>query len=213
MKDKKVNVFIQNLSDTTTVLQQLRVCIEEIKKAIKIINDADLETFAEDVVAMNLRLDSISEDVDELKEELEQAVYITDYEGEDGIVIDKTNKKIKYITDYQGQDGIEIDTTNKIIKYTKELYEHRITIGDNNSKLYLTVYSDVSSYNSVYDLLHNKRYACSGCYTPGGDNLNVIAVDVDPEGDDIRMFIDNQNQYGLIAADDVVFNDLTTKIL
>ena len=51
MKDKKVNVFIQNLSDTTTVLQQLRVCIEEIKKAIKIINDADLETFV-DIVTL-----------------------------------------------------------------------------------------------------------------------------------------------------------------
>lgn len=33
------NVFIQNLKDTTTVLQQLEVCIEQLKEGIDEIND------------------------------------------------------------------------------------------------------------------------------------------------------------------------------
>lgn len=59
MKNKKVNVFIQNLSDTTTVLQQLRICIEEIKKAIALIDSVDLEN-------IDTRLDNIDNQLETL---------------------------------------------------------------------------------------------------------------------------------------------------
>ena len=133
-------------------------------------------------------------DISELKEDVEQAVDIANYEGE---------------------DGIEIDKTNKVIRYTKELYEHRITITDyaGASKLYLTVYSNESSYSDVYDLLGFKRYACSGCYNDGDDRYFIIAVDVDPESDNLRLFINENTQYHIIDADNIIFDDLTTKIL
>lgn len=97
--------------------------------------------------------------------------------------------------------------------YSKELYEHRIKIDGADYDVYLTAYSNISSYSDVYDFLGNKRYACSGCYNDEGDRDIIIAVDVNPETELIRLFYGESNSYHYISADDITFSDSATKIL
>ena len=74
MSDTRKEVFIQNLKDTTTVLQQLRVCIEAIKETLGYIDDLEQIVKDLDIEAIDSRLNEISvitsnlvNDTDDLK--------------------------------------------------------------------------------------------------------------------------------------------------
>ena len=59
MNDTKLNVFIQNLKDTTTVLQQLELCIKNLKSVLGLIDDLDIDN-------INTELNELQETVDTL---------------------------------------------------------------------------------------------------------------------------------------------------
>lgn len=63
MSEKRLTVFIQDLKDTTTVLQQLEMCIKNLKSALSLIDSINLDD-------INERLNSIDDELTSLDERL-----------------------------------------------------------------------------------------------------------------------------------------------
>lgn len=61
MNEKRLSVFIQELKDTTTVLQQLEICIKNLKSTLSLIDQIDLDNINERLTNIDNALISINE--------------------------------------------------------------------------------------------------------------------------------------------------------
>lgn len=144
MIEKEIDVFIQNLKDKTTVLQQLIVCIEECKKLI---------CYTENVKQMveDLDIESANSKLNEIETSLGNLILTVE-----GIQGDVNNLDLAL----QGLDLSLQALTNTV--NNKHLYCHSITLGYAESGeevdkkiLYFNIYTESST---LFTLVSLKEY-------------------------------------------------------
>lgn len=182
MSDTRKEVFIQNLKDTTTVLQQLRVCIDALKDTLTYCQDIEEAVNNLNIDDANSKLNELDRTVDSLSESL--------------------NGIIGRVVDLENHNLYEYDIALSFEDDDNHSYYIETTITDDNDYEIGYVYT----YDDIINILHLGQ-ACyesdigDPCFIYGVGSTaiefmwyNGTSLDIDATPDNLRCSITKKRE-------------------
>lgn len=147
MSNTKLEIFIQNLEDTTTVLQQLTICIEAIEDALGDINSnaSAIEDIQETITTIQTNIETITSNISDIENNIttntNSISSLAETVNTNTNSIDSINEDIEEIN-----TSLE-DTTEKATDaYNRHLYSHFVKFTTNaNDTTYRELYGNIIS--------------------------------------------------------------------